>query len=147
MCWIGFKIEDIACRKAEDDIVVYKLVLDATKDSCKSAFKDYLYNTNVQPIIKLGISLPFMLIHKGYHSYTNIKYTKEKDNTVSVKFTFPDSVPSEELSKYYLAKFIIPKGSVYYKNVLDHVVSSSIRYTGEYYKITDYSALSIGIRK
>ena len=45
MCWVGFNIKDIACRKAETNIVVYKVVLDATKDSCMSAFENYLYNT------------------------------------------------------------------------------------------------------
>lgn len=142
MCWIGFKLKDIACKKAEADIVVYKVVLDATKDSCKSVFEDYLYNTSLQPTIKLKVSLPFMLIHRGYHSYTGVNYTKEKYNTVSLKFSDPNSDPASVLFsdtlEYYLAKFIIPKGSVYYKNVLDHVVSSSIRYTGEYYKIKNY---------
>lgn len=138
MCWIGFKLKDIACKKAEADIVVYKVVLDATKDSCKSVFEDYLYNTSLQPTIKLKVSLPFMLIHRGYHSYTGVNYTKEKDNTVSLKFSDPVSVPFSDTLEYYLAKFIIPKGSVYYKNVLDNVVSSSIRYTGEYYKIKNY---------
>lgn len=102
----------------------------------------YLYNTSVQPTIKLEVSLPFRLIHRGYHSYTGVNYIKEKDNTVSLKFSDPSSDPASVLFsdtlEYYLAKFIIPKGSVYYKNVLDHVVSSSIRYTGEYYKIKNY---------
>lgn len=138
MCWVGFNIRDIACRKAESDILVYKVVLDATKDSCMSAFENYLYNTSVQPIIKLNISLPCMLIREGYHSYTSINYTKEKDNTVSLKFYVPVSIPFSDTSKYYLAKFIIPKGSLYYKNIFNEVVSNSIRYTGEYYKIKNY---------
>lgn len=138
MCWVGFNIKDIACRKAETDIVVYKVVLDATKYFCMSAFENYLYNTSVQPTIKLKVSLPCMLIHRGYHSYTCVNYTKEKDNTVSLKFSDPVSIPFSDTLEYYLAKFIIPKGSLYYKNMLDAIVSNSIRYTGEYYKINYY---------
>lgn len=133
---MGFNIKDIACRKAESDIVVYKVVLDATKDSCISAFENYLYNISIQPRIKLKVSLPLMLIHRGYHSYTCVNYTK--DNTVSLKFSNSVFIPFRDTLEYYLAKFIIPKGSLYYKNMLDTIVSNYIRYTGEYYKIKNY---------
>lgn len=140
MCWIGYNIEESACKKAETDIVVYKLVLDATENSCRSLFENYLYNTKVQPLIQLEISLPCMLIREGYHSYMNIKYVKNKENNITLSTAGLTSIPvALHLKDCYLAKFIIPKDSLYYKNVYNEVVSNSIRYTGEYYKIENYA--------
>lgn len=144
MCWVGFNIKDIACRKAETDIVVYKVVLDATKDSCMSAFENYLYNTKVQPLIQFEISLPCMLIREGYHSYINIKYVKNKENNIILLTAGLIRFPmTHQLDGSYLAKFIIPKGSLYYKNIFDEVVSNSIKYTGEYYELKSYFTLQL----
>ena len=144
MCWIGYNIEDSVCKKAETDIVIYKLVLDATKDSCLSMFENYLYNTKVQPLIQFEISLPCMLIREGYHSYMNIKYVKNKENNIILLTAGLIHFPMmRQLNGSYLAKFIIPKGSLYYKNTFDEVVSNSIKYTGEYYKLKDYFTVEL----
>ena len=136
MCWIGFKIEDIACRKAETDIQVYKVVVQATKNSCVAPIKNYKYNTTIQPIVELTYLPLSGCINEGYHSYINVEYEKCKENNIILLtaglFTFP---LTHQLKGNYLAKFIIPKGSLYYKNIIDEVVSNSIRYTGDYYKI------------
>ena len=38
-------------------------------------------------------------------------------------------------NRYYVATFIIPKGSTYYENCGEELVSSNIIYTGKYIKL------------
>lgn len=142
MCWKSYKEYDTSCQKAETDIEVYKLVLQATENSCVAPVRNYKYNTNTQPIVELTYLPLSGCINEGYHSYINVKYEKDKENNIRLLTAGLIVFPlTHHLKGNYLAKFIIPKGSLYYKNIFDEVVSNRIRYTGEYYKLIDYSAL------
>lgn len=137
MCWMAFRIEDTLCKKAETDIVVYKLVVSATKDSCVSAITGYKYDTKIQPELNLTIINGMRAITMGYHSYINVKYKKDELwNTIPLLCAGQRVYPlKDQLDGYYLAKFIIPEGSKYYRNAFDEVVSNRIRYTGEYFEL------------
>lgn len=140
MCWKSYKEYDTSCLKAETDIEVYKVVTQATEDSCVSPVRNYKYDTTIQPIVELTYLPLSECINEGYHSYINVKYAKNKENNIQLLTAGLLSFPLTHCLKgNYLAKFIIPKDSLYYKNIFDEVVSNSIRYTGEHYKLIDYS--------
>lgn len=138
MCWIAFRIEDTVCKKAETDIEVYKLVVTAGKDSCISAVEGYKYDTKVQPSVDFvfgGAAKNSITV--GYHSYINIKYKKDELwDTIPLLCAGQVVYPlKDQLDGYYVAKFIIPKGSKYYRNAFDEVVSNRIKYTGQYFEL------------
>ena len=84
-------------------------------------------------IVKLDISM----IYKGYHSYKSISLPFNELGT-SFRNILVGTIIKERISicnSYYIATFIIPKGSEYYENKCGEIVSSSIIYTGKYVKI------------
>lgn len=145
MCWVGRGPAKIA----EKDIVVYKLgYLFETSKMFRSLYQNYDYFPNainraltLVPLVG-GAVVPKLLptnigmIQSGYHSYRNIslpfmelgRFSRiillgKLRNRISV------------YNNYYVATFIIPKGSTYYENPNGEVVSSNIRYTGKYVKL------------
>ena len=66
---------------------------------------------------------------KGFKSlYQNFIYIPKEINKKIKLHHYPYNI-------YNLATFIIPKGSVYYENGFDEIVSSEIIYTGKYIKL------------
>lgn len=145
MCWIGKGPVKIA----EKDIVVYKLgyVIETTKEF-RSLYQNYKYYPKglnrvitLVPIeygVRLSQLLPSNLgvIYSGYHSYKSISlpfneiwifYRNILLGNIRERIRICNS--------YYIATFIIPKGSTYYENHNGELVSSNIIYTGKYLKL------------
>ena len=146
MCWIGKGPAKIA----ERDIVVYKLgyIIETTKEF-RSLYQNYTYYpkelnkvVTLVPIIyttevsKLHPSETGM-IYKGYHSYKSISLPFN-GLEVSSRVILLGTIIKERISicnSYYIATFIIPKGSEYYINNRGEIVSSNIIYTGKWIKL------------
>ena len=147
MCWIEIK-DNINVQIADKDFKVYKIVLDANKQSCTSIVKSFNYVVNTLyaiPTIESKVIDPYcgkIKIEKAYHSYTGIHFicgasyyilggaTRCKDLLFGNKVV---CIPFE--NDGYIATFIIPKGATYIINTKGEVVSDKIIYTGRYLKL------------
>lgn len=112
---------------AKKDIPVYKDVLKVTKHHCMSLFQGFnyianvLYATemtivedagtadNVEAVYSISLFEPRYVQH-GFHAFASIKRMRKR----GVQF---DTVEAE---------FIIPKGSLYYLNGANNIVSNQI---------------------
>ena len=145
MCWIGKGPAFLA----ERDIVVYKLghVIETTKEF-QSLYQNYTYYpkglnkvVTLVPIVyttevsKLRSS-ETGIIYEGYHSYKSISLPFNGLG-FSFRFILLGNIMERIglYNDYYIATFIIPKGSTYYENSNGELVSSNIIYTGKYIKI------------
>lgn len=77
------------------------------------------------------------IVQQGYHSY---KWIALPFNGLGFSFRtiLLGTIVKERINicnSYYIATFIIPKGSEYYENKCGELVSSNIIYTGKYVKI------------
>ena len=147
MCWIEIK-DNINVQIADKDFKVYKIVLDANKQSCTSIVKGFNYAVNTLhaiSTIESKVIDPYcrkIKIEKAYHSYTEIHFicgasyyilggaTRCRDLLFGNKAV---CIPFE--NDGYIATFIIPKGSTYIINTRGEVVSDKIIYTGKYLKL------------
>ena len=147
MCWIEIK-DNINAQIADKDFKVYKIVLDANKQSCTSLVKGFIYTVNTIyaiPTIESKVIDPYcekIKIEKAYHSYTGIHFicgtsyyifggaTRCKDLLFGNKAV---CIPFENYA--YIATFIIPKGATYIINTNGEIVSDKIIYTGRYLKL------------
>lgn len=147
MCWVETK-NNINVQIAYRDFKVYKIVLDASKQSCKSSVKgfnytvDTLYNIST---IESEVIDPYcekIKIEKAYHSYTGIHFICDSSYYIHSGLTkYKDllfgkrriCIPFE--NDGYIATFIIPKGAIYIINSRGEVVSDKIIYTGKYIKL------------
>ena len=147
MCWIEIK-DNVNAQVADKDFEVYKIVLDANKQSCTSIVKGFIYTANTLyaiPTIESEVIDPYcgkIKIEKAYHSYTEIHFiwdssyyihdgvTRCRDLLLGNRVVW---IPFE--SGAYIATFIIPKGSRYIINTKGEIVSDKIMYTGRYLKL------------
>ena len=147
MCWIEIK-DNINVQIADKDFKVYKIVLDANKQSCISLIKGFNYIVDTLyaiPTIESKVIDPYygkIKIEKTYHSYTGIHFicsasyyilggaTRCKDLLFGNKAV---CIPFE--NKAYIATFVIPKGATYIINTKGEIVSDKIIYTGRYLKL------------
>ena len=147
MCWIEIK-DNINVQIADKDFKVYKIVLDANKQSCTSIVKSFNYAVNTLyaiPTIESKVIDPYcgkIKIEKAYHSYIGIHFicgasyyilggaTRCKDLLFGNKVV---CIPFE--NDGYIATFIIPKGATYIINTKGEIVSDKIIYTGRYLKL------------
>lgn len=81
MCWVE-RLENMHMQIANKDIEVYKVVLEANKQSCKSCVEGFIYEANTiykTPSIqirKTSICSSIVLsVEEAFHSYTKIQYT------------------------------------------------------------------------
>ena len=147
MCWIEIK-DNINVQIADKDFKVYKIVLDANKQSCTSIVKGFNYIVNTLytiPTIESKVINPYcgeIKIEKVYHSYTGIHFICNSSYYIHCGATRCKDVlfgkrgiciPFE--NDLYIATFIIPKGSTYIINTKGEVVSDKIIYTGRYLKL------------
>ena len=147
MCWIEIK-DNVNVQVTDEDFKVYKIVLDANKQSCTSLVKGFVYTANTLYSIPTIESEVFnhhyreIEIEKAYHSYTGIHFicgasyyilggaTRCKDMLFGKRGI---CIPFE--NDWYIATFIIPKGSTYIINTKGEIVSDKIIYTGRYLKL------------
>lgn len=147
MCWIEIN-DNINVQIADKDFKVYKIVSDASKQSCKSIFRGFNYTVNTLyaiPTIEYEVvNYPYreIKIEKAYHSYTGIhficgnSYYIHDGATRCRDLLFGNRavcIPFE--NEDYIATFIIPKGSKYIINTKGEIVSDKIIYTGRYLKL------------
>ena len=146
MCWIETK-NNVNVQITDKDFKVYKIVLDANKQSCTSFVRGFNYTVNTLyaiPLIKCEVfnrNYEEIKIEKAYHSYTGIHFicgasyyndgaTRCRDLLFGNRAV---CIPFE--NEVYIATFIIPKGSTYIINTKGEVVSDKIIYTGRYLKL------------
>ena len=151
MCWIE-NIKSLDLQIADKDIEVYKIVSDANKLSCESLIQGFVYKANIRykmPSMKLketSISSAFhttdlIYIKKAYHSYNKICFTLKKPCKPNSDFVYKGIIAGNLLmpiridNPYYVATFVIPKGSQYAVNWKGEIVSNQIIYTGKYLKL------------
>ena len=151
MCWIE-NIKRLDLQIADRDIEVYKIVSDANKLSCKSLIQGFVYKTNIgyamnaMKLIATSLNSPFgttdsIYIEKAYHSYTKIRFTLKKPYEPYSDFVYKGIIAGNLLmpikidNPYYVATFVIPKGSQYAVNWKGEIVSNQIMYTGKHLKL------------
>lgn len=151
MCWtIIKKNSDDNAKKyhniAKKDIIVYKIGVKNYNNFRSYIYSDFHYKTNsLNDEISLEICECDIMdvILEGYHSYygkCKIYYGKYKPDKVSVYNKEEIKIEnyfSEGISFLYeiIGKFIIPKGSEYYKNAEGEIVSSQLVWTGKSYQL------------
>lgn len=151
MCWIE-NIKKFDLQIANRDIEVYKIVSDASKLSCESLIQGFIYEANIGYVMdamelkESGLGDAFcnvnlIYITKAYHSYTKIRFTLKKPydpcSTPEYKGIIAGNLlmPIRINNPYYVATFVIPKGSQYAINWKGEIVSNQIMYTGKYLKL------------
>ena len=147
MCWIEAK-NNVNVQITDKDFKVYKIVLGANKQSCTSFVRGFKYTVNTLyaiPLIKSEVfnrNYEEIKIEKAYHSYTGIHFICNSSYYIHCGATRCKDVlfgkrgiciPFE--NDWYIATFIIPKGSTYIINTKGEVVSDKIIYTGRYLKL------------
>lgn len=151
MCWIE-NIGNLDLQTADKDIEVYKIVSDASKQSCKSIIQGFTYKasiryeTDAMELEESSLGSAFyttdlICITKAYHSYTKIRFTLKKPYEPYSDFVYKGIIAGNLLmpiridNPYYVATFVIPKGSQYAVNWKGEIVSNQIIYTGKYLKL------------
>lgn len=149
MCWIE-DTKSFDLQIANRDIEVYKIVSDASKLSCESLIQGFIYEANIRyamdamELEESSIGGAFctianlIYITKAYHSYTKIRFTLKKPcSTPEYKGIIAGNLlmPIRIDNSYYVATFVIPKGSQYAINWKGEIVSNQIIYTGKHLKL------------
>ena len=147
MCWMEIK-DNINVQIADKDFEVYKIVLDANKQSCTSIVRGFNYTVGTLyaiPTIESKVIDPYcgkIKIEKAYHSYTEVHFIWDSSYYIHCGATICKDmlfgkrgicIPFE--NDWYIATFIIPKGSRYIINTKGEIVSNKIIYTGRYLKL------------
>ena len=147
MCWMEIK-DNINVQIADKDFEVYKIVLDANKQSCTSIVRGFNYTVGTLyaiPTIESKVIDPYcgkIKIEKAYHSYTEVHFIWDSSYYIHCGATICKDmlfgkrgicIPFE--NDWYIATFIIPKGSRYIINTKGEIVSDKIIYTGRYLKL------------
>ena len=147
MCWTEIK-DRINIQIAYKDYKVYKIVLDANKQSCKSIVRGFNYTVDTLyniPTIEFEVIDPYygkIKIEKAYHSYTGIHFICDSSYRIHSGATRCKDllfgkrricIPFE--NDGYIATFIIPKGATYIINTKGEIISDKIIYTGRYIKL------------
>ena len=147
MCWMEIK-DNINVQIADKDFEVYKIVLDANKQSCTSIVRGFNYTVGTLyaiPTIESKVINPYcgkIKIEKAYHSYTEVHFIWDSSYYIHCGATMCKDmlfgkrgicIPFE--NDWYIATFIIPKGSRYIINTKGEIVSDKIMYTGRYLKL------------
>ena len=151
MCWIE-NTRSFDLQIADRDIEVYKIVSDASKLSCKSLIQGFIYEANIgyamdaMELEESGLGDAFcnanlIYITKAYHSYTKIRFTLKNPCSPYSKHEYKGIIAGNLLmpiridNPYYVATFVIPKGSQYAVNWKGEIVSNQIMYTGKHLKL------------
>ena len=151
MCWIE-NIENLDIKITDKDIEVYKVVLEADKQLCVSCVQGFIYEANTlykMPFIEIGKTFidgvqyisNIVYVEKAYHSYTKVQHTLKRFDEKNYPYKYKGLIVGNQLvsikfdNSYYVATFIIPKGSQYATNWKGEVISNQIIYTGKHLKL------------
>ena len=145
-------------KVAEKDIEVYKIGCWKNKGFSPYYCDTFIYKPNIpNKEIKLVMNnracLNIFYIDEGYHSYSGECFVElfNKDVNFVGVFSIGSILKKPKVKKkniiyfdkiyfihehiddsFIIGKFIIPKGTEYYKNEVGEIVSSNIIWTGEY---------------
>ena len=126
MCWYSTTKNKLI---AEEDISVYKIVRKLQNNICDSIDRFYKYNKGeeyVNPICFEENILSGYTVHSAFHSYkylSMIRVCRYGYQVFTPNHTWRiDSIPFP----CHIAKFIIPKGSIYYENIYGEIISDKI---------------------
>ena len=92
MCWVETK-NNINVQIAYKDFKVFKIVLDASKQSCKSIVRGFNYTVDTLyniPTIESEVIDPYygkIKIEKAYHSYTGIHFICDSSYRIHTEIT------------------------------------------------------------
>jgi hypothetical protein len=151
MCWIE-RQENVNIQITDKDIEVYKVVFEASKQSCKSCVFSFIYEANILykiPSIQLKKGYAYeanwfsniIYVERAYHSYTKIQHTLRKIKVEDLVHKYKGIIVGNQLislpinNSYYITTFIIPKGSQYAVNWQGEIISNKIIYTGKCLKL------------
>lgn len=150
MCWIENK-ENVDIQITDKDIEVYKVVLEADKQSCVSCIQNFIYEANtlykmpsvggVTYVRSSSFLSNIIYVEKAYHSYTKVQHTLKRIEEKNYPYKYKGLIVGNGLvsikfdNPYYVATFIIPKGSQYAINWKGEIISNQIMYTGKYIKL------------
>ena len=151
MCWIE-RLANVNIQIADKDIEVYKVVLEANKQSCVSCVKGFVYEANTlykMPSIGMGKTYidgvhyisNIVYVEEAYHSYTKVQPTIKRLSEKNSIYRYKGLIVGNQLvsikfdNSCYVATFIIPKGSQYAINWKGEIVSNQIMYTGKHLKL------------
>lgn len=121
MCWESNKLP--VRRVAREGIEVYKIVCDFDGIRVQSLVMGFIYEY-YKLYTKYDAIIPFVfhseisnqwIINEGFHSYTRNRAIQEYKETVL-----------HSISKFALVECIIPKGSTFYRNENNEIVSDRI---------------------
>ena len=151
MCWTE-NIKNLDLQIVDKDIEVYKIVSAANKLLCESLIQGFVYKANIgyemnaMELKKINLGSAFSIadlvcIEKAYHSYNKISFTLKSPCSLYTKHGYKGIIMGNLLmpikidTSYYVATFVIPKGSQYAINWKGEIVSNQIIYTGKYLKL------------
>lgn len=151
MCWIE-RQENVNIQITDKDIEVYKVVSEASKQSCKSCVFSFIYKASILykiPSVQLKKGYAYkahyfsnvICVERAYHSFTKIQHTLKRIKVEDLVHEYKGIIIGNQLAplpinnSYYIATFIIPKGSQYAVNWKGEVISNQIIYTGKYLKL------------
>lgn len=130
MCWITTK--ETVPIIAKKDVHVYK-VMKLVDGTLLSYFQNMKYELNKLNKLPSTINLFHYQgntsIDKGFHSYATLDYVKKTDvkNIYQIRINRVIDYTTAKYSHVVgVAKCTIPKGSMYYKNERDEIVSDQI---------------------
>ena len=142
MCWTWQKIERPVPSIAKEDIRVIKIVdpyWETPNGGCISKNTHFPYEKEktyetIDPLYS-GVSLLNRWeIHEGFHSYSdNAEFTVFVKDYYKYIRTYPENTEYSyydffSLDKFVFALFVLPKGSEYYKNEVEEIVSNKIMF-------------------
>lgn len=151
MCWIS---QNAIANIANEDIESFKIVLLSKNNTIHSYYREFeyelnkLYKTELEIVKNRGfcygynaLLTNYTAIFQGFHSYTNdVKYRivyydmikmigviNNKTNDVIQSYIIDSSLYDKKiLVKSVIANCIIPKGSTYYVNHKEEIVSNQL---------------------
>ena len=150
MCWIinkkAFEANPERYHNiAQEDIIVYKVGYKKYNKFRPFYKKMFSYKAkSLNDEISLHMDSKdnvYYFIGEGYHSYSEecnlISCLRDGEKTFDIESSKGYRVMPMYLVKQsiIIGKFIIPKGSEYYENKCEEIVSSNIIWTGEYHLI------------
>lgn len=141
MCWNS---RNAIAKIADNDIECFKIVLLYRHNTICSYYQEFKYELNKLYKTELNVTKyrsGFTSILQGFHSYSNeleydiitynmiplIKVFNNKTNNILQSYIIHSTLSNKNiLTKTVIANCIIPKGSVYYINKSEEIVSDQL---------------------
>lgn len=141
MCYKAYTNQCAKKRIAKKDLIVFKVGRLNSNNFVPYYHEFYRYKIGVkQPKVELLYNPESRSIDRGYHSYKYAEFKRWEPallpSAVDVLidlYASPAIFNCLKTKPVIIGKFIIPKGSAYYKNRCNEIVSEQIKFTGIIY--------------